>query len=146
MSVHVAAGDFEGADGLFKQMRDLSMAPLGATYLAYIYGCMQGEDADRAYKMLTVMEAEWRWPDSRAYENMLRFFGRRRHMDGQLRCLRAIVEDKLNEGAGAEIKLAPSVQKQVDVSLSSLLRQAQESKDSELLLELQQLANKTGAV
>ena len=66
MSVHVAVGDFEGADGLFKQMRELSMAPLGATYLAYIYGCLQADDADRAYKMLMLMEAEWRFPNARA--------------------------------------------------------------------------------
>eukprot|EP00966_Prymnesium_polylepis_P302590 6990436-Prymnesium_polylepis.2 len=70
MSVYVISADFEGADGLFKEMREQGITPLSATYLAYIYGCMQGDDADRAYKMLTLMEAEWRFPDARAYENM----------------------------------------------------------------------------
>jgi len=152
MSVYVISADFEGADGLFKEMREQGITPLSATYLAYIYGCMQGDDADRAYKMLTLMEAEWRFPDARAYENMLGFFGRRRHMDGQLRCIKAIVADEtfLSKGAEAEeaamVKLSPRLQKQVDLSLSSLMRNAQEAKDTELLLELQQLANKTGAV
>jgi len=146
--VNVAVGDFEGADGIFKEMRDLGMAPLGATYLAYIYGCMHGDDAERAYKMLTVMEAEWRIPDARAYENMLRFFGRRRHMDGQLRCIKAIVEDASNieRGGGEFIKLPPPLQKSIDVSLSSLIRHAQDTKEADLLVELQELARRTGAV
>ncbi|KAL1495121.1 hypothetical protein AB1Y20_016988 [Prymnesium parvum] len=148
MSVHVAAADFDGADSIFKQMRELDMSPLQGTYLAYIYGCMGADDPDRVYSMLQMAEAQWRIPTSRAYEHMLKFFGRRRHLEGQLRCVRAILEDRMDiakQTKSDDISLTDDLRKQINVSLSVLLRNARERNDTDVLLELQKLANLTGA-
>ena len=46
------------------------MKHLGKIYLAYIYNLMRADEAGRVFNMLTTIEAEWRYPDARAYENM----------------------------------------------------------------------------
>jgi len=142
--VHIATleGDFDAAEGVFKTMREQgsgAVKHLGKSYLAYIYNLMRADEADRVFSMLKTMESEWRYPDARAYENMLRFFARKRHMDGQLKCIEAIaLENAGGQGIG-------QVQRQVDISLGVLMMQAQQEKDDARVLKLVDLAQRTGS-
>jgi len=100
---------------------------------------MRADEAGRVFNMLTTMEAEWRYPDARAYENMLRFFARKKHLDGQLKCIEAIaLENAGGQGLG-------QMQRQVDISLGVLMMQAQQDKDDARVVKLVELAQQTGS-
>lgn len=133
-------GDFDAADELFKTRREQGvMKDLGKSYLAYIYNCMRADEVDRAFSMLMTMEAEWRYPDTKAYESMLRFFARKKHMEGQLKCVEAISLEAEGRDLG-------TMKRTVEMSLGALMMNAQAEKDEAAIFKIDSLANKVGCV
>ena len=87
--VYCAAKDFDGADQIFAEMRELKPAikPKRISYLRFINGCFRAKEAERAYAKLQQMEAEWRVPSEQDYERMFQHFVRLKHKAGRDMCM-----------------------------------------------------------
>lgn len=85
--VYCSSKDFDGADQIFAEMREMKIKPKRITYLRFINGCFKAKEAERAYGKLQQMEAEWRVPSEQDYERMFQHFVRLKHKAGRDMCV-----------------------------------------------------------
>ena len=96
VAVCTRAEDFGAAEGFFDEMRDKGVKPSSATYLKYIFAAFynrKAAGADKAFKMLCRMESDWRYPDMKEYQRMLKQFKYADHVEGRQRCIQGIVAE-----------------------------------------------------
>jgi len=135
-----AAKDFKSAKGIFTEMREKGVRPKSSSYLKYIYAAFRNQKADLAYDMLLSMENEWRFPTRLDYSRMLKQFKFARHAEGKLRCVQGIVSDIKSLGGGSGDQFGGLGQE----VLSSLFREAQESRDPDGVVKLAQTLTEAG--
>ena len=96
VAVCTRAEDFGAAEGFFDEMRDKGVKPSSATYLKYIFAAFynrKAAGADKAFEMLCRMESDWRYPDMKEYQRMLKQFKYADHVEGRQRCIQGIVAE-----------------------------------------------------
>jgi len=92
VSIYCAAGDFPRAEEFFKEMRDKGVTPTRFTYYRYINGAFRQQEPERAFLKLVQAERDWRLPDLEAYRRMMAQFMKFAHLDGQMQCLKGMVD------------------------------------------------------
>ena len=105
--------------------------PRSQTYLKYVYACFKLQETEKAYQMLLMMEKEWRFPDAREYNRMLRFFKFHGHAEGAKTCLNGLMQDiQHRRSAGAPMNsVSPDL-------VQNLFREAQDNRQPADIVEL----------